>query len=249
VLLYLAVQLHRFELRWRWVVSSLLQQIVPPRVEIVVDCATLEGDKGKLLFPSVMCPWLTYYPTPREVFEKRGYVRNEQVARARELGADWMYFTDADHVYPPRYFSALATCLSRHRRENRVLFDWTTLATTRKSADRLVAWRGEGDWIVPHAYDRAHELPIEARLPNLHAGGAMQVARMAAIAERNGGRYIHPKYRKSWDRKMFDGQRARSDWQFRATMGELRVSLDSRPKIHLNHVRDKELGHHAEEQR
>jgi hypothetical protein len=248
VFIYFAVQMYRFELRWRWAISSLMQQDLPDDVKIMIDCAVLDGDKNPLRFPSALCPWLTYWPTERKTFEKRGYTRNEQVARAAELRADWLYFTDADHVYPPRYVAALVRELKRRPRETRVLFDWATLTTTLPSAQALMA-RKRSEWVEPHAYDRACELPTLPKLPNLHAGGAMQVARLSAIMAHNGGRYIHPKYRRSWDRKLFDGQRARSDWQFRATMGERRIALDSRPKLHLNHVRDKEIGRHTEEQR
>lgn len=252
MLIYWAVQLHHFELRWRWVVSSLLQQALPRRVAIAVDCAVLEGDDNPFRFPAERARFLTYHETPRKVFARRGLVRNQQVERAVEMGADWIYFGDADHLYPPEYVGAIAKlCRSRRFRTcDRVLFDWSKLTTEQEATDRAVRLRLLESRIVLDAYDRASQLPRISKAPNMNAGGAMQLGRVAAIVEKNGGRYVHPKYRRPWDHDLFGhGQRARSDWQFRATMGQRRITLDSRPPIHLNHKRDKEAGYHLEEQR
>jgi len=255
MLLYFAIQQHRFELRWRWVVSSLLQQRTPRRFGFMVDCALLSGERSPYLFPEALASFLTYHETPRDVFARRGFVRDLQVARAREAGADWIYFGDADHMYPPEYLESIAKLCRSHRRRNesRVLFDWSKLTTDRAETDSAVksmGFRRPSDWVVSDAYDRACSLPMMTKPPNVHAGGAMQLARMDAIMEKTRGRYIHPRYHgKTWDWDMFTGQRARSDWQFRAAMGERRICLDSRPVLHLNHHRDKEVGRHWEKQR
>lgn len=249
--IYFAAQLHNFELRWRFFVNAMLQQRIPRGVSIIVDCATLEGDDNPRRIPSALCPYLVYFPTRRDIFARRGRVRDQQVQRAIAFNADWIYFTDADHIFPPEYVEALTTlCKSRrYRKTDRCLFDWSKQTTTERAANKAVAMAGGDAWIVDNAYDRLGMLPQEVKGPNMHAGGAMQLARVAAIVRNNGGRYIHPRYRKSWDRNMFDGQRARSDWQFRATMGEHRIRLQSRPPIHANHRRDKAAGYHLEEQR
>lgn len=247
--IYFAMQQMNFELRWRFVVSSLMQQQLPHNTRIAIDCTLLRGYENKLLFPEKLCPFLRYYRAPRRTFARRGFIRNQQVTRAIAAGADWIYFTDADHVYPPEYVKALVRFAKANRKEDRVVYDWSKWTMHREDSQRLV--EHPIGWEVPNVFDRVAQLRQVHRGRGLHAGGAMQFARVRAIVEKNCGRYIHPRYRRTWDWNMFVGQRARSDWQFRATMGERRVLLDTRPQAHLDHIRDKEMpgSRHTEEQR
>jgi len=75
----------------------------------------------------------------------------------------------------------------------------------------------------------------------------MQVASLSAIELRNEGVYVDPEKCKD-SHLLRQGQRAKSDVQFRRSMGgTTRIKLPT--QIHLNHRRDKEEGQHLTEQR
>jgi hypothetical protein len=233
--------------------SSILQQINFPLGELVVNvaCMKLNGDpkteavasafKGKGLDVRLIYP-------PKTVFGMRGYVRNLQIKDAAKLGATWIYFADSDNVYHPLFVARLREELKLRDPGGRgCVFSREKFHTDIDVTGRAVEQAVKRSLIVPAAFETANYLPKIQKRNKPVAGGSMQVCGMAAIAKYANGVYVPAK--KSRDQNMLtQGQRAKSDIQFRKQMGGSRA-LMLPFQIHLNHARDKEVGKHLEEQR
>lgn len=248
MLIYFAVQCHNFELRFRWQLSSILQQRGKLPV-IFVDCAILEGDDNPLRFPRTEAQpgMLLYHPTDRETFARRALTRTQQIDRAKYLGADYIFFADCDHIYAQRFFCKLYRYLRTKGKDvtNCIHSKWqvhTQVEPTDVACEEL-----RENPIMPYAWARAMKLPYRPKINRPVAAGNMQVCKLDAIYEKTGGVYVPA--RKTKDKHLFDhGQHARSDIQFRNRMGGT-TSIDLPAMVHLQHRRDKEEGKHLEEQR
>lgn len=254
MLIYFAVECHNYELRFVWQMSSILQQRgkLP---HLLIDCAVLEGDENPLRFPADCLPHhffdsnlcLMYHPTDRETFARRALTRTEQIARAREAKADWIFFADCDHIYEPRFFCKLRRYLAGTGKDvtNCIHSKWqvhTQVAPTDAACEEL-----REKPIMAHAWHRAMKLPYIPKVNRPVAAGNMQVCKLDAIYEKTGGVYVPAN--KTKDGHLFNqGQHARSDIQFRGRMGGT-TSIDLPAMIHLQHRRDKEEGGHLTCQR
>lgn len=246
--IYHAVQCLDYELRHCFQVSSLLEQVrlIYP-VELFLDVATLAGADSPLRFPAFegrqvnkdLTVTLRYFPTARETFAKRGLTRNEQAARARKWKADWVYFADCNHCYPPDWMRRLGYYLNRHPYEARCISASRKLHTDKVAADGLVA-RARACPFIEQAYFLALGLPMRYKVERNIAGGSMQVV-SAEVMHSLGWIYVDPAH--CGDRHLFRRcQRARSDLTFRHRVGGSEM-VDLPLQIHLDHLRDKEDNH------
>lgn len=248
MILYHAVQCHDYELRHCFQVSSLLQQcaVLTP-VEIVLDVAVLMGHDSALRFPAFadrqvsqnLSVSLSYHPTARATFAKRGLTRNEQAARARDFKAAWIFFGDCDHIYPPDFMRRLCQYLDGHKYDERVIANSRKLHTQIAPADAL-AQEARGCPYLERAYEKVLGLPMRYKTERNVAGGAMQVVSRDVMCALD-WLYVDPK--RCADRHLFRRhQRARSDLQFRRRVKAGSYLLDLPLQIHFDHVRDKEEG-------
>jgi len=247
--IFFAVVCHNFQRRFAWQLSSLAQQNQFD-AELVVDVACLP-DNGEpsteylaYAFQDRLDVRLSYYDG--ETFARRGLVRNEQIKLAESVGADWVFFADCDNVYHPVFFQELVMSLNgEHKNAKNCLYSVEKLHTDPMRTNYHARLAKDRSYI-PDAYGRAIRIPMIHKENKICAAGCMQVVRLDAIMKK-GGMYVHPG--QCLDYHLFRrGQRARSDKQFREMMGGgTRLFLPV--QIHLNHERDKELGHHSEAQR
>lgn len=253
MLIYHCVSLHKYELRHSWEVSSIVEQYGEHLPEIHLDVATLRGYRTKLRYPEGLAHeknehvTLTYHPTRRDTFAYRGFVRNEQIKRGLAAGADWFFFADADRVYHPGFFSALALQLRIHANCKLLIAQRLRLGTEREATDKMLAGCMHEH---PHHYNaffRAMQLPIAVRRNYRLASGGMQIISRARLEE-VGGIYARVG-RKVNDQNMFtQGQLARSDIYFRWHVGGTQL-VPLPASCHLEHLRDKEAGQHLDVQR
>ena len=243
-----AVLCHNFQQRLCWQLSSILEQEdFDARLSIEVACMPLNGNPST----EYVCDFfrgrgldVEEYYYPKEIFAKRGLVRNEQTKHAKEMGCDWMFYADCDNVYSPDFFHCLVEHLKMTHATNCIYSKWkdhTEVEPTNQHA-RLAAMC---PYIVD-AYRRAdNEIPKIVKGNKPVAAGCMQVCRISDIQEKTGGIYVE----NSRDSHLFNnGQGAKSDKQFRRMMGgSTHIALPK--QIHLNHVRDKEEGKHVDQQR
>jgi hypothetical protein len=246
--LYHACQCLDYELRHCFQVSSLLEQVVCLRpVELLLDVATLEGEENALRFPVFedravaknLTVSLRYYPTPRETFAKRGLTRNVQAKRAYDRSADWVWWADCDHIYPPDFLRRLCFHLHRHPYETKVISASRKLHTD-KDAGQALAETARGCPFIEDAYTKVLGTPMRYKAERNVAGGSMQVV-SAEVMRSLRWRYVDPRH--CLDRHLFRRcQRARSDLTFRHRCGGSTM-LDLPLQVHLDHIRDKEDGH------
>jgi len=261
--IHFAIQCHNFQQRLCWQLSSISQQLsahtelpqhqfhepIPEDLgrhpDVTVDIAYMP-DNGYPMTESVIWHFRRMgvnihetIITDRDLFARRGLVRNIQVENA--WGSDWIFFADCDNVYHPHFFCRLARALEQVDGEgcyfSRAKYH-TDVKATKPFADLTLQNKS-----INYSYERACKIPrIEKANKNV-AAGCMQVVR----TERTGGYYVEK--RKCRDSHLFDkGQRARSDIGFRKRMGGS-VALDLPVQVHLNHRRDKEEGAHLNVQR
>ena len=254
---YYAFQCHNFQRRACWVLSSILQQTIWP-FKIIVDIACLR-DNGKPSTEWVAQEFaargldvrLTHFEN-KDVFAKRGLVRNVQCKNAIANKADYVFFADADTLYQPEFFEILTDKLKAFGETiHKCIYSANKMHTIKEATNAAIEKSlGELPYIK-NAFERALALPQMViprdQLKDGGAAGCMQVVSIRDLIGIGKGIYIPRKNNK--DRHLFKaGQLARSDIFFRIRMGgskRIRLPL----QIHLQHTRDKELGYHTEEQR
>jgi hypothetical protein len=251
MLIRYCVSLHNYGLRFGWEMSSLLQQIGEHLPDIVIDAAVAKGHKNKWLFPPDLCEKynrhvkLEYHATDRETFAYRGQVRNQQLRRALDTKADWLFYADADRTYHPNFFTQLAAELDKRRGCELLLAGRKRASTVQIPTDTLM-WQARGEVYHYNAYFRTWNLPRQSIRSYKMATGGMQVVTPAAIMAKRGN-YANPVRRH--DNNMWtEGQFAKTDVIFRQSMGGS-VMLDLPTILHLEHDRDKDAGKHLETQR
>lgn len=181
-------------------------------------------------------------------FARRGLVRNVQLKNAYDTPATHIYFADADHVYSPDHFDCLMSALkNKYRKAQCLLFSAKQRHTDIGKTDRIIGRQGKGRLWIDDAYKVAMTIPTRNKFGKCIAAGCMQVASLAAVRLRAGGIYVDPI--KCLDSHLFrNGQYAKSDKQFRQSMGGCR-QIFLPEQVHMDHQRDKESGKHLEYQR
>lgn len=254
MLMYFAVQCHNFQKRLCWQLSSILEQVDNP-IRIIIEVASLQKngipstekviEEFKAL--GLDCNIFVYKSQSKTRFSKRGYIRSDQIKRAKKLKCDYIFFADCDNVYHPKFFNKLYHILNQKNLDKGVLSGKLKYHTDVTHTNRIVDRALVNGIYIRNAFIRANYLPRVVKNNKPIAGGGMQVCRLKTIFKLSKGVYVPAK--KSKDRDLFvKGQKARSDIQFRRRMGgSIMVTLP--PQIHLNHERDKEAGYHLEKQR
>lgn len=254
--IYFAFQCHNFQRRTCWMLSSILQQTIWP-FDIVIDIACLRGNG----YPSTeevagsfqskgMDVRLTYIDD-RDIFARRGLVRNIQTQNAINDKSDYIFYTDADNVYHPDFFKILVEKLEKQGNQiDNCIYSCNKMHTIKEATD-IVLMDTIGELpFIDKAFERALSIPMliieKDKIKNGAAPGCMQVVAIKDMIEKCNGIYCDLPDK---DQHLFNqGQKAWSDMHFRGRIGQstkIRLPL----YIHLQHTRDKEVGKHIEEQR
>lgn len=239
----LAVLCHKFEHRFCWMLSSLLDQTAGVS-DLIVNAAYLKGSKCGRVLDHFQALGLNVKHTPYEDtndFQKRGLTRNRQI---QETQADWMWFADCDMVVAPTFLEKLYEVLSSRADERRMLY--TGRFSTRKPSDPTDSLIDGYEYpkYIKDSWGSASNLP-KVKKSNIGAGFC-QIINVEALRKFHGGVYVDP--RRNRDREAFKTfWKTRSDGQFRRRVGKLKVDLPY--FIHLQHKRDNEVGSHIEEER
>jgi len=244
-MIYFCTLCERFERRLAWQLQSIAEQEDCPR--LLIEIAMLMGNaRARDLcyhfrnYHGMDCIAQNYQ---RDTFAYRGYVRNRQIQIAKAAGADYIFFADCDNVYHPAFFRLLLEQLDGMS-ETKCVAAKGKIHTERDATDEACLDFDAAPF-PDDAYRIAAELPRMKKGNRPIAGGGMQVCRMSELLEKTGGIYVE----QTKDSHLFTkGQRAKSDIQFRKVMSGSTM-IDLPPEIHLQHYRDKEEGHHLEDQR
>ena len=225
------IQSHNFERRLCWMLSSLAEQVRHCDYTLGVSVACLEGPTldvvnlfaghGLNVKPLVYKDLATLQP--------RNQTRNRALA---ETDADWMVFADSDIVYPPNFMCRLVVLLrGPHKDDQRCLCPGK--ATTRLNEVEALVGPWAGPARITEAYAKAMSLtPLHCR-PS--GAGYCQIASVAAIKEKHGGKYWggRPWKDVAWSDCGRNG--TRTDRSFRLTLGSAPIELPE--QIHLQHSR------------
>lgn len=240
---------HNFQKRLCWMLSSIAQQSgkVP---SIRVNVASLKYN-GKPTTEEVLEEFKQYFSVKhvqyedREEIAYRGIVRNRQI---KESLGDWLFFADSDYVYHPQFFESLANKLEPN--DTGYYYCTKKVSTSVKSTNDAV--RFENRIYIPDAYKRAQKIKTIHYKYGACSAGNMQVISRETL-KKYGDTYARPlepnrRYLHQ-DFHLFNQmQCARSDLAFRNKLDGC-TKIDLPLQIHLNHIRDKDLGRHTEMQR
>lgn len=234
-----------FQRRLCWQLSSLLQQVGAPELEVDVAYVRNNGNPNT----ESVCSFFrsqglkireTVYQS-MEGIQCRGDVRNHQLAKSE---ADWIVFADTDMAYDPLFFADLGKQLEGELRE-----ETKCIHGRRISLDKQYCKDFFNSPFHPYRYpcvvnDVAEQLsnwPI-FQISRPIGAGYFHLANVKVLREKFGGVYLPPDERqdRAWGYQ--------SDKRFRNRLGGVRV-IDTKPQYHLNHERDNEEGCHLEMQR
>jgi hypothetical protein len=148
-------------------------------------------------------------------------------------------FTDSDMVYETGFFKELVDRLNEEwPKHEDPIFSVGRLSSDVEKANHMV-----DDLPYPCYLVDTNVVSAICDIPRRNCGaGYFQLIRKHML----NGYYIKGTAR---DRHLFkDGQKARSDIQFRKRFDLKKLNLSKR-QWHLNHIRDNEIGEHTEQQR
>jgi hypothetical protein len=253
--IYFAFQCHNFQLRTCWMLSSILQQEIWP-FKIIVDIACMPNNGipntteqiAEYFSKNQMDVRLSLF-TDKDIFARRGLIRNEQTKKFIDSNFDYIFFADADNVYPKNFFKRLIQDLKLiDKNFYTCIYSPAKMHTLKNETNDLINSTKIELPYIKESFARSlnlpkMEIPIELQ-KNGAAAGCMQVVSRKTIIDKCNEIYCSIKNK---DRHMFN-QKAWSDMHFRGRIGKsTRVRLPA--YIHLQHNRDKEFKKHIEEQR
>jgi len=160
----------------------------------------------------------------------RGLTRNDQI---KECDADFMLFSDGDHVHSNDFFSKMNKLLLDEFKDCMTIMSYKRKSTFLEETERFIDNYTYPN-NIPEAFEKASKL--QYRLASFCCGGGIHLVSTKAIIERNNGLYV-PEDRCrdiSWGK--YTGA-TKSDIQFRKAMRCCAIPL---PRvIHLQHARDR----------
>ncbi len=236
--------MHNYQRRLCWTLSSICQQEgnIP---ELVINIASLPNNgkpstedvidffKDKLNIKHTL-----YGEHERYSFAQASYVKDRQIASSK---CDWIFNPDADHVYAQDFFSTFLTDIIKHDKCGCCIGSKRRVTTNLSMTNTIINKTPLP--YVEYAHKKAQEI-LRERTRWLTVGSHIAFKR-DDFMKKCGGKYAIYHY----DHHLFNlGMATRSDKRFRGRMGGT-VTCQWPEYIHLNHVRDKTLGHHTEEQR
>lgn len=241
--LEMCIVCHNFQRRLIWSLSSLLQQD-RDMSDVLITISSLK-DNGIPTTESVV----EFFSKKglnirqrvyddRDHFALRGNIRNDDV---RLTEATWLFFADADTTYSSDFFEKLIQYLKTDVKDVECCITSIHKRHTRIPETNIIMDNTELI-VVEDAHQKAFKIPKIRKMNKRCAAGCMQVTKREFIKD---GKYsLNPN-----DLHLFNqGQKAKSDKQFRRRQGGS-YYIDLPVQVHLNHLRDKELKRHIEDQR
>lgn len=249
----IAVQCHKFQRRFCWMLSSLAQQIASGLVAVDVACLVNNGEPSTEQVAAAFrgkVPVVVRLCFDFDKFQRRGLIRTDQL---RDCFTPWIMFGDCDMVYSPDYFQKLLEHLNTEHRNACYMLSTGRMSTFEVETNSLIdSSEAVASQEVQDAFNRINALPKNTRLPRINVGaGYSQIINVQHAPHE--GYYVKPDDCRDWD--WTRASNYRSDKQFRERIkkdGGNRVCLPdwfSWNAIHLNHARDLDVGHHIEDQR
>jgi hypothetical protein len=229
-------------------ISSLVDQKDSPPITFTI--AEFEGEKipSSEILKAFSIPdhltlkFVTYSADKKRQFQHRGFVRNDQLAACE---TPWLLYSDSDMVYHPDYFRKLAEELTENHPTAPYMLTAGRQSNQKEQANALVDAYEYPEYIEG-SWDQANSLDLHGK-SNIGAG-FFQLINVEHAP--HGGLYVDPN--RNRDKAMMDkGSNTKSDMQFRRRIGEKRKLPHwfSRHQIHLNHMRDPDVGRNIKELR
>ena len=236
---------HNFQRRMAWMLSSICQQkgIVP---ELIINIASMPNNgnpttedlvdfyKDKLQIKHII-----FDESERDIFAYQQLVRERQIHSSK---ADWIYQPDSDHILTTNFFNYFSESLEIHRNCNCCIGSGGRWVTDVEETNKIMTEKWS-DLYIDNAYDKAIQIKM-LDIKKQRVGSHIAYRRQVFI-DKGKNRYTHLMH----DNNLFKkGMGSHSDKVFRKNIGGL-IGVHWPKYVHLNHVRDKEIGYHSEEQR
>ena len=228
----ICVQSYFYQIRFCWMLSSIVQQ-KDHNLDIVVTCSYLkDGSDGQPNNIQIIDFFqnkglnIIGYEYPQNKMLDRTYLRND---RAKNTKADWILFADCDMIYDPLFFTDL---------EKKLMSDEYKNITKVFGADRvsldidlcekfLLDYQFIDPFFITQPAEQIKDFPYFNKGGRSRAAGYFQLVNGDAI--RNLGKYS------------VKNNGFRGDGSIRYLSGGV-VGLDLKPQYHLNHHRNDRYG-------
>lgn len=235
--LQVAIQVHFFERRLCWMLSSIKHQIDLNGDHVSVSIAHVLGtgnpsteDVVDFFIHKGMDISTVRYDN-LDKFQYRGWTRNDQLD---ECQADWILFSDADMLFPPYFFMKAFELLrtDEYKDSSKCLYSSRFSTTLKETEDLLNQY--EYPCLINNPYGEAEYLPGELKA-NVGAGYC-HLVNVQKLKNSSEPYYCVPgkKVDNAWTRF----PKAKSDQHFRRRVGKQKINLPV--QIHLQHVRGSE---------
>ncbi len=238
--------MHNFQRRLCWALSSICQQVgeIP---EIVVNIASLPKNgnpctedvvdfyRGK----GLQIKHTIFREDERDLFARVSNVKTRQIT---ESSCEWLFKPDADHVFSPNFFKEFLQSLIEHQNCPRCMGSRERITTELNATNSVI--NSTKELYIENVYDKALAIPRRPQQKFPRIGNHIAFRKETFMAKCNGTYAL-----RHYDSHLFrKGMHSRSDSYFRVRMGQT-VLMYWPAYIHLEHIRDKELKYHTEEQR
>ena len=233
----LCFHIFKFEKRFKWVVSSLNQQINNPcKLHIKVAAhKTLDNFKHILdempkTFPKLDIK-ICEYDDAR--FQARGQTRTDQI---KSCTSEWLLFLDGDNVFDPQFFSKLHPLLNKlSKLDHERVISVPRLSMHAKLGYKLVD--SENGSEILNAYQKAASVKTHPSFGGRVSGaGYFQLVHAPTMRSMGIDTYVNGSY----DTPILDKNvlfSTRSDVVFRHRFKPVLAIRDLPPLVHLNHYR------------
>lgn len=234
---------HNFQRRLCWVLSSFIQQNPHPfELSVNISCTANNGtpttEEVARYFSSRGLP-VTLSIYDQQDLAYPSLLKNDQFKRH----SDYFLCHSSDHVLRQDYLEKLAIAVEKYP-DVPAIGCGEKVHTDREATDAEM--QSPYCHYVSNVFERAWNIKRIGRRVRKGVGGHFLINKKALVAV-NGGIYV--KEKNCRDRHLFKkGMKTRSDPGFRRNIGGVK-NYPLPPMVHLNHSRDKEEGHHLEEQR
>lgn len=227
---------YKFQLRYWWVLSSLLEQANIPKLHITTDLCKedpyLDVEKIQKHFGNKLD--LSFNIHTKDDMEKRGFIRTKNVKNAK---AEWILFLDADDVFEPTFFTKLNDIISSLSDEDKhKIISIPRLTMPMESGYKIID-SVSYDAPIKGTYNRVEKYKTHfSRNGAVSAAGYFQLCHIPTMRQRGINSYVDGKY----DVDLLSSKsyyRMKSDMVFRKKFSGIFPIRTLPPIIHINHYR------------
>ncbi len=239
--------MHNFQRRLCWMLSSFCQQDggMPGFTFNIASLRNNGAPTTELVIAhfrdKINIKHTIFEENERDIFAISSLVKERQV---KNSSCEWIYKLDGDYVFPPDFYKRMTEDLDKQSNCETCVGSKARINTMPKPTTELI--NGTSGFYIDNVFEKSKTLPVRDVMENFKGSPGPIIAFRREIFNKK----LQGKYNKTnLDFNLFKrGMHVKGEPTFRHRMGGT-VRCDWPTYIHLNHIRDEDVGTHTEEQR